>query len=324
MCGRRRTAPVWYCGDLGAPYAPLLCAPTSPCTAEVVVLERTYGARQHDVRRTRRQRLQQLVERCVRDRGVVLAPALRMGRAQALVSACEAIIHQAIIRRGGALAAPGMRWEDLEIMVAPLARRCAAASRRVRPFWDAAAQRRLTTGRHPLSCEPCTTLGSHQDHLDALAYLLKSCRPAMVLAACGMCAGGRIVNDLPTCIDAATTAIVCGGYQAAGTPGGTIQRDGPRQGSVELEGQRSTIGAGVHVLGGYAAPAAQRMLYHVVRRMGRKPQHIRLAHGAAAAKASLRQALQEVCPEARIDVGLRMPDRGRSCGPHVAGVGCCA
>jgi metallo-beta-lactamase family protein len=300
--GPQRTRVV-FSGDLGAPYSPLLYAPRAPYGADVLVLESTYGDRRHDDRKTRRRRLQQLVERCLRDRGVVLIPAFSIGRTQELLYELEAIVHETQNRKQGALAVPGVRWEDLDIIVdSPLAHRFTAVYRQLRAFWDGEARRRLAAGRHPLSFEQLTTIASHQAHVETIAYLRQVRRPAVVLAASGMCAGGRMHNYLKAFIGEPTTDIVFVGYQAAGTPGRVIQRYGPHRGYVELDGQRYPIRAGVHTLEGYSAHADQQTLVNFVRRMRRKPHQIRLVHGSVGAKMRLRTLLEAVCPQAQVVV----------------------
>jgi metallo-beta-lactamase family protein len=253
----------------------------------------------HEDRRTRRQRLRRLLERCLHDRGVVLIPAFSIGRTQELLYELEDIIHRHTRSRPGA--ASGVDWDELEIIIdSPLAQRFTATYRELRRFWDDEARQRLAAGRHPLSFEQLTTIGSHRAHLETIAYLQKVRRPAVVLAASGMCAGGRIVNYLKAFLGQPTTDVVFVGYQAAGTPGRVIQRYGPEHGYVELDGQRYTIRAGVHVLGGYSAHADRRALINFVRRIRRQPREIRLVHGETTAKRTLREALQTLCPQARV------------------------
>ncbi|MGH8059072.1 MAG: MBL fold metallo-hydrolase RNA specificity domain-containing protein, partial [Candidatus Entotheonellia bacterium] len=238
---------------------------------------------------------------CVRDRGVVLIPAFSIGRTQELLYELEEIIHTAKTDGQGGPVAPGVRWEDLDIIVdSPLASRFTGTYEQLKAFWDAEASRRVASGRHPLSFEQLTTIESHHEHLETITYLQRVRRPAIILAASGMCAGGRIVNYLKAFIGDPTTDILLVGYQAEGTPGRVIQRYGPQHGYVELDGGRYPIRAGVHVLGGYSAHADQRMLLNFVRRMRRKPGEIRLVHGSPGAKAALKMRLEQVCPQARV------------------------
>ncbi|SDM92675.1 metallo-beta-lactamase family protein [Geoalkalibacter ferrihydriticus] len=288
---------VLFSGDLGAPFAPLLPAPKSPYGADVVVLESTYGDRVHADRRSRRSRLQTLLEHALVDRGVVLVPAFSIGRTQELLYEIEGIIH----RQGRREAAPGVPWADLEIIVdSPLASRFTEAYRRLKPFWDAEAQQRLRAGRHPLAFEQLTTIDSHADHLHTVDYLHRTRRPCVVIAGSGMCAGGRIVNYLKALLAEPATDVLFVGYQAAGTPGRAIQQYGPRGGYVTLDGKRYDIRAQVHTLSGYSAHADQRNLLNFIKRMRRRPKLVHLVHGEAQAKAALRGELEALGVAVRV------------------------
>ncbi len=279
-----------FSGDLGAPYAPLLPAPRSPYRADVLVLEATYGDRLHEGRRERREKLRRVIEGALQDRGVVLVPAFSIGRTQELLYELEEIIHR---QRGRATSA-GLPWDELEIIVdSPLASRFTQAYRALRPYWDAEARRKVRSGRHPLSFEQLTTIDSHNDHEQAVAYLQKTGRPCVVIAASGMCSGGRIVNYLKALIGDRRSDVLFVGYQAAGTPGRDIQVYGPRGGYVLLDGKRYDIRARIHTIGGYSAHADQQNLINFVRRMRHRPHTVRLVHGDADAKQALSRRLQE-------------------------------
>ncbi|WP_027715130.1 MBL fold metallo-hydrolase RNA specificity domain-containing protein [Desulfuromonas sp. TF] len=284
---------VIFSGDLGAPYAPLLPAPKSPWGADVVVLESTYGDREHEGRRQRRRRLQGIIESALADRGTILVPSFAIGRTQELLYELEDIVH----RNRGRYAAKGLPWEDLEIVVdSPLAGRFTEAYRTLRPFWDAEAKQRVLFGRHPLAFEQMTTVGSHDDHENAVRLLARSGRPCIVVAGSGMCTGGRIVNYLKALIGDPRTDIVFVGYQARGTPGRAVQKYGPGGGYVVLDGRRYDIAARVHTLGGYSAHADRTNLVNFIRRMRRGPAEIRLVHGDDEARAGLAAALAEEVP----------------------------
>ena len=70
----------------------------------------------------------------------------------------------------------------------------------------------------------------------------------------------------------------------------------PDRVSVELDGQRYTIRAGVHTLEGYSAHADQQDLLNFVSRMRDKPRQIRLVHGDTGAKAALAAAIRKQHP----------------------------
>ncbi len=282
---------VVFSGDLGASDTPLLKEPVSPQHADVLVLESTYGDRAHENRRQRRSRLRAVVEHCLQDAGTVLIPAFSIGRTQELIYELEQIIHKH----------PDSDWDTIDVVVdSPLAARFTDSYRQLRDLWDQEAKMKVSEGRHPLSFEQLITVDNHDEHHRLVQYLAGSGRPAIVIAASGMCAGGRIMNYLKALLDDPRTDLLFVGYQAVGTPGHAIQKYGPRGGYVMLEGIRYDIKAKVHTLSGYSAHADQTDLIQFVSGMGCTPKEIRLVHGSDQAKGELAEALARVCPDSRI------------------------
>lgn len=293
------TQRVVFSGDLGAPYAPLLPAPKAPDHADILVMESTYGDRNHESRKERRQRLQAACEHAFGNKGTLLIPAFSIGRTQELLYELEEIIH----RNRQRPAAPGIDWDDLDIVLdSPLAADFTAGYAQLREHWDKEARRKLAAGRHPLAFEQLTTIDDHKTHLQTVDYLARTARPSIVIAASGMCSGGRIVNYLKAMLGDARHDVLFVGYQAAGTPGRAIQTYGPQGGYVDLDGQRIDIRAGIHTLGGYSAHADQKDLLNFVGRMRTKPAQIRLIHGGDDAKATLAQALRQRHPGTKVSV----------------------
>ena len=273
---------VVFSGDLGAPYAPLLPAPRSPYRADVLVLESTYGDREHAGRRQRKAQLRQVIDHALQDKGTVLIPAFSIGRTQELLYEIEHLIH----------GAKAKRWRELDVIVdSPLAAQFTQHYRDLSTLWDKEARRRKNGGRHPLAFENLMTIDDHASHMRLVSHLKESGRPAVVIAASGMCAGGRIMNYLKALLPDCRTDVLFVGYQAAGTPGRDIQKYGPRGGYVVLEGERVDIRAGVHTISGYSAHADRSDLVNFVKRMRIKPTHVRLVHGDPDAKRGLHQAL---------------------------------
>lgn len=290
---------VVFSGDLGAPHTPLLPAPRSPWRADLLVLESTYGDRLHEQRAQRQLRLQRVIEHALANRGTVLVPAFSIGRTQELLYDLEGLIHS----MGARQVAAGARWDQLEIVVdSPLASKMTDCYRQVRHLWDTEARRRVSAGRHPLAFEQLYTVESHGEHLQTVAYLADSGRPAVVIAASGMCSGGRVVNYLKAMLGDPRHDVLFVGYQAVGTPGRTIQQFGPSGGFVELDGERYVIRAGVHTVSGYSAHADQANLLRFVKGIRHRPREIRLVHGDEGAKRELQRQLCQLFPEMAVVV----------------------
>lgn len=276
---------VVFSGDLGASHAPLLPEPQPPERADRLVIESTYGDKDHESREERRYRLKAVLEHALEDGGTVLVPAFSIGRTQDLLYEIESLIHEF----GSDEVGPDLPWRDLEIVVdSPLAATFTRIYRDLKPFWDAEATELVSQGRHPLSFEQLTLINSHEDHLNAVDYLAKSHRPCVVLAGSGMCAGGRVVNYLKVMLADERNDVLFVGYQAKGTPGSDILAYGPRGGWVEFDGQRYDIRARVHQVGGYSAHAGQSDLLRFVSGIESPPMEIRIVHGDAKAKESLK------------------------------------
>lgn len=278
---------IIFSGDLGAPYTPLLPAPKSPYGCDQLVLESTYGDRKHVGRRKRRATLKSAIEQALGNGGTVMVPAFSIGRTQELLYELEGIIDEA--KRD----AKNNQWHDLEIIVdSPLAARFTNVYRQLKPYWDKEAHRRLRSGRHPLNFENLYTVESHEVHEQTVQYLSKTGRPAVVIAASGMCAGGRIMNYLKAMLGDERHQVLFVGYQGAGTLGRAIQKYGPQGGWVDIEGQRIDINAGITTISGYSAHADQKDLLNFVKRMRRWPHTIHLVHGEQTAKTALKNELE--------------------------------
>lgn len=300
---------VIFSGDLGAPYSPLLPAPRAPYRADILVIESTYGDRQHEDRRNRRQRLEKVIERALVDKGTVLIPAFSIGRTQELLYELEDIIHrkQAHSASTGASSAQEstkqqakntlspasiVDWRNLPIVLdSPLASRFTQVYRELEGFWDAEAVARVRKGRKPLAFTNLLTVDSHQAHLSMVARLAETAQPAIVIAGGGMCSSGRIVNYLKAMLHDRRHDVLFVGYQAQGTPGNAIQTYGPQGGYVDLDEKRYKIGARITTIGGYSAHADQAGLLNFVARMRQWPSEIRIVHGEQGAKEKLQNLL---------------------------------
>jgi len=290
---------IVFSGDLGAPYTPLLPAPKSPYRADTLVLESTYGDNTHQGRKERVKTLKKMLESCFENRGTILIPAFSIGRTQELLYEIEHIIYQ----YGKRQAAQRIQWEDLDIIVdSPLANKFSEVYKTLSSYWDREAKAKLKRGRHPLSFEQVLTINDHQAHLRTVDYLKKSGRPAIVLAASGMCSGGRIVNYIKALIEDPRTDILFVGYQAKGTIGRKIQKYGPRNGYVQITNKKYKIAAGVDTIRGYSAHADQGNLLRFIKGIRKKPLIIRLVHGERYAQEALKDKISAAFPGILVEI----------------------
>ena len=275
---------VVFSGDLGAPYTPLLPTPRPPYRADTLVIESTYGDKNHQGRKERVAVLKKVIERAVSDNGVVLIPAFSIGRTQELLYEFEQLIHSASKRS---------MWHKLQIIVdSPMAANFTNEYLHFKALWDNEAKKRVTQGRHPLDFKQLHTIDSHQEHLALINFLASKQQPAIIIAASGMCNGGRIVNYLERFLPDKTTDVIFVGYQGQGTLGREIQKYGPRGGYVFIDNQKVMVKAQIHTISGYSAHADQKGLIRFVTGMRKKPTLIKIVHGDEQAKQALAEKLR--------------------------------
>ena len=194
-------------------------------------------------------------------------------------------------------------WKHIEVIIdSPMAANFTACYSQFKTLWDDEAKRRVNQGRHPLDFANRVTVGSHKAHLAMVNYLKLRNKPAIVIAAGGMCNGGRIVNYLSAFLSQPTADVLFVGYQAKGTLGRAIQKYGPRNGYVSINNQQLTIQAGVHTLSGYSAHADQDGLIRFATKMQKPPSVIKLVHGDIAAKQTLKSKLNQLLPNTTIEI----------------------
>jgi metallo-beta-lactamase family protein len=257
--GRRRTLLV--SGDLGERSALLVRDRDPPPPADVLVVESTYGDRNHrTLAETEAELVEVLHDVLHQRRGNVIVPAFALGRAQ------EFIVLLYRLAKAGRIHVP------LVFVDSPLARQAAdvtfdhldAIDDEAAEFHAAAIARKLPfTLRYTESVEDSMFLNSIRGG-------------AVIIAASGMCEAGRIRHHLRHNLPRSECGVLFTGYQAAGTLGRRIV-DGAR--SVSLFGDQVRVAAGVHTLGGLSAHAGQDSLMEWLRAAPRRPRAVFINHG---------------------------------------------
>ncbi|MGR5306663.1 MBL fold metallo-hydrolase [Vibrio mediterranei] len=273
---------VVFSGDLGPDNTPLLPDPKPPKRADYLFLESTYGDSNHEDVKTRSRRLLEIIQRSVSDGGVILIPAFSVGRTQELLFDIEMLLSQHQLS------------ERLPIIIdSPLAAKVTNTYRRYRKLWSKEAQEKVLLGRRPLSFDQCIVVESHQEHTKIVNRLRVTGEPAIVIAASGMCQGGRIVNYLHALLSDKRTDVVFCGYQAAGTLGRDIQAG---RSFVIIDEQRVKVNAKVHSMSGYSAHADQQDLLAFVAGCSSRLKQVHLIHGETSGKMELMDRLRQNAP----------------------------
>jgi metallo-beta-lactamase family protein len=113
---------------------------------------------------------------------------------------------------------------------------------------------------------------------------------AVIIAASGMCTGGRILHHLKHHLWRKGTHVVMVGYQAAGSLGRRLVEKAPR---VRIMGEWIAVRAEIHTLGGFSAHAGRGELLDWASNVKSKPR-VFLNHGEDRARTALAQGLREL------------------------------
>ncbi|WP_274023311.1 MBL fold metallo-hydrolase RNA specificity domain-containing protein [Vibrio parahaemolyticus] len=266
---------VVFSGDLGPSNTPLLPDPIPPVKADYLFIESTYGDKHHESVKGRSTRLLSIIEHALEDGGVIVIPAFSVGRTQELLFDIEQLLYQESLHNALPV-----------ILDSPLAREVTKTYRRFKKLWGKEAKKRVVQHRHPLGFEQCITIETHAEHMRLVNRLASTSEPAIVVAASGMCEGGRVVNYLEALLPDSRNDVLFAGYQAEGTLGRQIQ-DGAN--TVEIAGKQIIVKAQIHTISGYSAHADQSDLIRFVEGIHPPPKEVHLIHGESVAKAELYQ-----------------------------------
>nr|WP_320017328.1 MBL fold metallo-hydrolase [uncultured Desulfobacter sp.] len=166
---------VVFSGDLGCKNTPILPDPDTPESCDLLVLESTYGDRTHENRSLRVKTLEEMIEKALKDKGIIYIPAFSLGRTQELIYELDRIGVQVPV-----------------FIDSPLGLEITKIYARMAEFWDQEAKVLKAHGDHPIDFKHLYSVERFRDHKRLLAFE----GPGIIIAGSGMCTGGRIVDHL--------------------------------------------------------------------------------------------------------------------------------
>lgn len=269
--GRKKV--VVFSGDLGPRGAPLLNDPTPFKEADVVIIESTYGDRNHRSLHETAIEGREIIERAIKEKAKILVPVFAVGRTQLLLYLLAGAFKNKTLP-------PFPIFLD-----SPMALTATKIYGRNNELFDEEAKSMVDTGelRRSLAlAKPSATPGESR-------ALNNVTGPCLIMAGNGMCSGGRIVHHLRHNLPIPETAVLIVGFQSPGTLGRKLV-DGAAK--VTLFGEEIPVRASVHTMGGFSAHADQKGLldwFSVVAPS--KPRTI-ITHGEDRARAAFGDLIQ--------------------------------
>ncbi len=276
VAGRR----ILFSGDVGRPDDLIMNPPAAPPDADTVLIESTYGNREHpheDILAELAPALKKVAARG----GVAVVPVFAVGRAQALLHAIDVMKERGDIPSG----LPIFLDSPMAVHTTELFQRHPEVHR-----LDAHGLKGL---KH------VATMVETTEQSKALS---KRHGPMVILAASGMATGGRVLHHLAHYLPDHRNMVILTGYQAPGTRGATLAAGGPM---LRLHGQDVAVHAEVVQLSSSSAHADASQLIAWLKQMKTKPDQVYVVHGELEASDALRQRIAR-------DLGWRalVPEHG--------------
>ncbi len=272
----RRTVRLVFSGDLGRPDRPILRDPTFIDEADVLIVESTYGDRNHEALEEANLQLETIVNDVCQRGGKLIVPAFAVGRTQELVYR----LHQLVEARDISPYLPVYVDSPLAI--------------------DATGIYRL----HPEAYDEEIAHFMHEDQhrdpfgFDMMYYTRSTAQskelnflrePAVIISASGMAEAGRILHHLKNNVEDPRNTILIVGWQAPHTLGRRIVEKQPK---LKIFGEEYLLRAQVEVINGFSAHADRKELLAWTGHLKRRPRATFVVHGEESSSLAFAESLQ--------------------------------
>ncbi len=242
-------------------------------TADLLVLESTYGARRHPDRTEEEQALARKIGEVIVGGGVALVPSFAVGRAQ------EIILILRAMQRAGAI-------PEFPIYVDGMVRSVCNVYRHRWPDLSSELGALVDSGMQPFQdkwVRPVKARWRHQ--------IPRPDEPSCIVSSSGMLTGGPSVSYARRILDQPRNAIIFPGYTDEESPGRRLQELEPGD-ELKLEGQTVDVRAQVERVS-LSAHADQPQLMQLVDHF--RPRSVILVHGEPEAQNALGEELDAKC-----------------------------
>ena len=260
-----QTKTIVFSGDIGNVDQPIIRDPQFFTGADYVVMESTYGDRNHTEVWSYTGQLAQIINETLGKGGNVVIPSFAVGRTQELLYFIREIKDQGLVTS----------VPDFPVYVdSPLAKSATTIfCGDLRGYLDQDALDLVKDGTHMFNFP-----GLHlTETVDESKSLNEDHTPKVIISASGMCDAGRIRHHLKYNLWRADSAVVFVGFQSPGTLGRTLL-DGAT--SVKLFGEDVAVRAKVVNFQGLSSHADHDHLLDWISHFKEPlPQHVFVVHG---------------------------------------------
>ncbi len=267
-----------FSGDLGNSCAALLRDPVNLEKADVVLLESTYGDRNHRPMDETLDEFRDIIREASESGGNILIPAFAVGRTQEIIFHLGEFYQQGILNHQAVYLDSPMAIATTEVY---------HRYQDVFNYEDRSALRQAKSG----SLHTYLPVLRYSRTTEESMAINRITDGAIIIAGSGMCTGGRIRHHLKHNLWRRNAHVIIVGYQAIGTPGRALV-DGAKR--LRVAGEEVAVNASIHTLGGFSAHAGQQQLLDWISVFHKPKPHTYLIHGENHAKKVLQTQLHKM------------------------------
>lgn len=260
-------------GDLGQTGARIIKDPDFIREADYVVVESTYGGRNHRDKNSTLLEFLAILQEASKEKSRVIIPTFAVERAQELLYELNLFVEKGLLK--------GLKY----YVDSPLAIKATEIFRQFKSYYDEDAMALLHGGDDPFAFRGLEYIQSPHD-----SRRIAGERGAVIMAGSGMCTGGRVLHHLINTLPHKDAHIVFVGFQVPGTLGRRLI-DGATM--VRIHGVEVPVRAQMHTLNGFSAHADQHDLLYWLRSFGKAPREVFVTHGDQTNRTVLAQLIRD-------------------------------
>ena len=278
---------IVFTGDLGNSPSPLL-RDTEMVQADYLVTESVYGDRNHDDKDTRRQKLVEIIQDAVKQKGALVIPIFSLERSQELLFEINDLIENNRI--------PLVPF----FLDSPLAIKLTAVFKKYSRYFNERAQKMINSGNDIFMFPGLrVTLETEESKM-----IVRMPNPKIIIAGSGMSTGGRIIHHEHNHLPDPKSIILLIGYQSMGTLGRKLQEGVKR---VRVAGEEVSVRARVAAIDGYSGHKDSDGLLDFIQNMSDRVRKIFVVMGEPRSSLFLAQKLRDY-----LGLDARAPIAGES------------
>ena len=273
------TKKVVFSGDIGNLHQPIIRDPQYISEADYVLMESTYGNREHEKFVDYTQQMADVIDSTLGKGGNVIIPSFAVGRTQEVLYFLREIKEKGLVKS----------VPDFPVYVdSPLAAEATKIySGDLHGYADEETVKLIQQGFNPIMFSNLNISQSVEDS----KMLNMDQTPKVILSSSGMCEAGRIRHHLKHNLWREECSVLFVGYQANGTLGRLLIDGVPK---VKLFGEEIIVRAQIYNFRGLSAHADRTGLLRWISAFEQKPERVIVVHGEPSACLGLTEDLTQI------------------------------